>query len=127
MEYGVQANEQAFRDIMMGMSMMASVDAVTITDPEAYKIWMSTAVDLMAKGTGGVTDIESKIGSQQNLIDQTRKAQEVRRDLYESQISDMESADPFEAATRLLQLETQLEATYQVSARMARLSFLNYF
>ncbi|MFN2307540.1 MAG: flagellin, partial [Paracoccaceae bacterium] len=34
--------------------------------------------------------------------------------------------DPYEAATRLNQLQTQLEATYAVTARLSKLSFLNF-
>ena len=38
----------------------------------------------------------------------------------------MEGVDPYEAATRLSALETQLQASYAVTARLSRMSFLNF-
>jgi flagellar hook-associated protein 3 FlgL len=43
-----------------------------------------------------------------------------------TQISNYESVDPYEAITRMNSLETQLQASYQVSSRLSSLSILNY-
>ena len=51
---------------------------------------------------------------------------EARIDIYQSRVLDLEGVDSYEAATRISLLETQLQATYAVTARLSQLSFLNY-
>jgi flagellar hook-associated protein 3 FlgL len=125
-EHGVQANDQAFRDIMKGLSMLASVDPTKMPDKASYETWVGGAIDAVAKGVAGVLDIESRLGTQQRVIDQTIAAQDARVELYRSKVLNLEGVDPYEASVRVIQLQTQLEATYEISARMARLSFLNF-
>ncbi|KAF0674642.1 flagellin N-terminal helical domain-containing protein [Profundibacterium mesophilum] len=126
LEYGVQANDQGFRDLIRGLSMLAGTDAQSIADDGAYEAWTSSAVDAMASGLADVLQSEVKLGSQQKTLDFTIRAQTDRSDLYNSQILSLEGVDTYEAATRVAQLQTQLEATYSITARLSRLSFANY-
>lgn len=126
LEYGVQANDQGFRDLIRGLSMLAGTDASAITDDGAYDAWTSAAVDAMAGGIAEILQSEVKLGSQQKLLDYTIQSQKDRSDLYNSHVLALEGVDTYEAATRVSQLQTQLEATYSITARLSRLSFLNY-
>jgi flagellar hook-associated protein 3 FlgL len=47
-------------------------------------------------------------------------------DIINSQIDNLEQVDPFEAATRVTTLMTQLETAYSLTARVQRLTILNY-
>ena len=38
----------------------------------------------------------------------------------------LEGVDQYDAATRLTQLQNQLDSSFAVTARLSRLSFLNY-
>jgi flagellar hook-associated protein 3 FlgL len=126
LDYGVQANDTPFRALLKGMGMLASVDVSQIQDPSAYRVWVETAVSAIAEGMRGITDMNSRVGEYQNLVDRALELQRGRIDIYESRVLDLEGVDPYEAVTRMTQLQSTLEATYQVSARMSRLSFLNY-
>jgi len=126
LEYGVQANDQPFRDVLKGMAMLASVDAVLIQDRQAYRTWVETAMTSIADGMSGMSDIGTRVGGFENLVADAKELQLSRIDIYESRILDLEGVDPYEAVTRMTQLETTLQATYQVSARLSQLSFLNY-
>ncbi len=124
--HGIQANDTAFTDLLRGLSMFAATDTATIADPEAYRIWVGEAVNAVSRGIAGMIDTESRLGGQQVTVDQTLKNQRERHVLYSSQVLTLEGVDPYEAATRLTNLQTQLEATYTVTARLSRLSFLNF-
>lgn len=126
LEYGVQANDEPFRDVLKGMAMLASVDVIQIQDREAYRTWVETAMTSIADGMSGMSDISTRVGGYENLVGQAKKLQLGRIDIYQSRILDLEGVDPYEAVTRMTQLETTLQATYQVSARLSQLSFLNY-
>ncbi|MBY6093040.1 flagellin [Maritimibacter alkaliphilus] len=124
--YGVQANDRAFTQLMQGLAMIATTDPAAIDDEDAYEAWMTKAVDMISAGVSGVLELETELGGQQNRVATMIETQESRIDLYNSQILDLEGVDEYEAATRLTTLQTQLQASYQVTSLMNSLSFLNY-
>jgi len=126
LEYGIQANDQAFRDVMRGLSMIASTDVSAISDGAAYEVWMSNAVDALGQGVSGLIEVESKLGGQQQQVSAKIAAQQNLGDIFNARVNDLEGVDLFEAASRVIELETQLQATYTVTSRLSQLSFLDY-
>lgn len=126
LSYGVQANDTAFTQLLRGLSMLAGADASTITDPDAYGTWVGAAVDALGAGIEGLIQTEAGLGGQQKVLEETIAQQTDRNDLYNRQILSVEGVDAYEAASRMSQLQTQLEATYAVTARLSKLSFLNF-
>lgn len=126
LNYGVQANDAAFTDLMRGLTMLAAVDVSQISDPDAYAAYVTEAVDAISVGIGGVLAAETQLGAQQKLVEDTSTALEDVNDIYNSRILALEAVDPYEAATRLSQLETQLQSSYAVTARLMNLSLLNF-
>jgi flagellar hook-associated protein 3 FlgL len=124
--YGVQANDPAIRKVMEGLSMLASTDVSQISDPAAYKAWMSSAVSKLSGGVDGVTSAQAELGSQQQLVAQTATRQGDMKTVYNSRILGYESVDPYAAASRLSALQTQLQATYAATSQLSKLSLLNY-
>ena len=126
MAYGVQANDPAIRDLMKGLMMFASVDVTTINDPATYAAWATEAVDAIASGIQGLDEARVQTGSNRKLLEDTVTAQQSRMDIYNARIVTLETADPYETAARLQNLQVQLEATYATTAKLGRMSFLNY-
>ncbi|WP_341212419.1 flagellin [uncultured Limimaricola sp.] len=124
--YGVQANDTGMRETLRGLAMLAAGDISDIADPAARKLWFDEAFNALGVGGEDILAAESRMGAQHSRVNELRESQALRLDLYRSQTAALEGADPYEAATRLNQLETQLEATYAVTAKLSRLSFLNY-
>ena len=124
--HGIQANDRAFTDLLRGLSMLAATDPAGITDPEGYRVWVGAAVEAISAGITGMIETEARLGGQQQVVAQTLQMQRERNVLFNSQVLALEGVDPYEAATRLTNLQTQLEATFAVTARLSRLSFLNF-
>jgi len=125
-EYGVQANDTAFRQVIKGLAMLASFDPAQITDPDAYATWVGTAVDALSAGSAGLLNIETRVGAQAAQIEDANTRMTDRLDIYKNRILDLEGVDSYEAATRISLLESQLDASYAVTARLTQLSFLEY-
>ncbi|RVV96865.1 hypothetical protein EKE94_16090 [Mesobaculum littorinae] len=123
---GFSADAPAARDILKGLVMIAGADPAAIEDPEAYAGWMDAAVGALSRGSTALLAAETRLGSQQATLDETIETQETRSDLLKQQIGTLRNVDPFEAATRLTDLQTRLQASYQVSAMLSRMSFLSY-
>lgn len=126
LEYGIQANDPAFTDILRGLAMIATVNPASITDPDAYRAWMGEAVDAVAGGIDGLAEAEFTLGKQQQTVDRMLEMQNRQLELYSNRVLALEGVDAYEAASRVNLLQTQLEATYAVTARLSRLSILNY-
>lgn len=124
--YGVQANDPEFLAIFKGVAMIASQDPAEIGDMNAYRAWMSESVSSMVEGIKGMTQTEARLGKQQEFLGKTITGLEDKRDVYHNRILDLEFVDPYEAAARLSALETQLQATYSTTAKISKLSFVNY-
>jgi len=77
-------------------------------------------------GDGGLIDARTRVGAAESRIEATVAAQQAERTTLSTARNDIMGVDQYEAATRLSQIETQLEALYLITARAAQLSFVNY-
>ncbi|MAL99457.1 MAG: hypothetical protein CL583_13525 [Alteromonadaceae bacterium] len=125
-DYGVQANDDGIRDLMRGLAMLASADPAEISDPDAYKTWVGAAAGALGSGVNAVLAAETRTGSMQKLVEDANNRLNAKREVLMLHISSLEAVDPYEAATRLTSAKTQLEASYAVTARLSKLSFLNF-
>ncbi|GAA6164723.1 hypothetical protein NBRC116590_24270 [Pelagimonas sp. KU-00592-HH] len=125
LSYGAQANDDGLRDILQGLSMLIAVDASTINDDAAYKDWMGNVIDSLSKGQEGALAISSQIGFNQQVVETAKTRLTDLSLVQQTQISAYETVDPYEAVTRMTNLETQLQASYEVAARLSSLSILN--
>ena len=125
-DYGVQANDDGFRDLMRGLAMLATTDPAEITDTGAYTSWINAASAALNSGVKSVLAAEAHTGTMQSLVENASDRLSAKREVLSLHISDLESVDPYEAATRLTSAQTQLQASYAVTARLSQLSFLNF-
>lgn len=123
--YGARANDEAFREAYKGLAMLAVTD-VSQMDEAAYATWMDRVVDSLTAGQEGLLDVSARIGFNQQIVETTQTQLTDLSLVQRTQISQYESVDPYEAITRMTNLETQLQASYQVSSRLSGLSILNY-
>ncbi|WP_372884237.1 flagellin [Shimia sp.] len=125
LEYGVQANDPGIRDIIKGLSMLISTDVSTIEDETTYQEWMSHVIDALSSGQEGALDASTRIGFNQQVVETSIQRLGDLSVVHLTQIAAYESVDPYEAATRMTNLQTQLQASYEVAARLSSLSILS--
>ena len=123
--YGARANDLPFREAIKGLAMLAVTD-VSQMNPDAYSTWMNRAVDALSFAQEGMLDVSARVGFNQQVVETTQSQLEDLSLVRRTQISDYEGVDPYEAITRMQSLETQLQASYQVSAKLSDLSILNF-
>lgn len=125
-QYGVQANDPGFRDVLKGLSMLAAADPAEISDAQAYKTWIGAATQALGAGTTALLADETRVGVQMAQVETLNQRMKDRAEIFTNRILDLEGVDEYEAATRISQLQTRLQASYAVTARLSQLSFLNY-
>ncbi|MCE8008990.1 flagellin [Aestuariivita sp.] len=126
LEYGVQANDAPFRDILKGLAMLAAVDASEIADPDTYVAWMDQIAETLGNGSQAALNMSAEIGFRQQTVETAQKRLESLSMVQTTQISELESVDPYEAATRFATLDAQLRASYEITSQLTSLSLLNY-
>jgi flagellar hook-associated protein 3 FlgL len=70
--------------------------------------------------------VSADIGFNQQVVDRAQLRLEDKSLVQNTQIATYENVDPYEAATRMTALQTQLQASYSVTARLAELTIMNY-
>ncbi len=80
----------------------------------------------MSSGLEGLNDLETLTGLKRGQLQDTIQAQESRSRFLDGERLNLEGVDQYDAATRLTQLQNQLDSSFAVTARLSRLSFLNY-
>jgi flagellin-like hook-associated protein FlgL len=121
---GAQANESGFAALLAGLSSFA-LTTFGANDREAYIALSDRVADELdnAKQIQGLqTDLSVASRSIGRIDDRLRQKQS----FYQSVIGDVENINQEEVASKILSLQTKLQATYQTTATIARLSLTDY-
>ena len=74
----------------------------------------------------GLNTIRTEIGGYEERIKLTNENLDNRVAILEVSVAEMEEVDVYEASTRVTNLRNLLETSYAVTARISRMSILNY-
>lgn len=124
-EITATANSDFARSLTQAFSMISSLGEGRLSQAA-----FEAAID---KATGLTLAAQSQLGSEQASIGvaQQRIADEIsnlglRKAALDKAINNLEGVDPYEAATAVNTLMTQLQSSYSITARISQLSLLNY-
>jgi flagellar hook-associated protein 3 FlgL len=95
-------------------------------DLDAQKAIYRAAGQSLLDGDARTTQTRGRLGAAEERIDQAIAGQQAERTALSLVREQMLGVDEFEAASRLRQIETQLESLYLVTARASQLSFANF-
>ncbi len=128
--YGARANEAAFTSLIESLAVFISAD-FSAGDAEAESYYSALAGrandNLVAKNDiSGVATVAMEISSAYQTMDYTKSRHETIKVSYETQISEIEGVDHQRTAAELLQLETQVQASYRATSIMLNLSLADY-
>jgi flagellar hook-associated protein 3 FlgL len=126
--YNAQADQPAFRDLLKGLSMLSLLGAPSSQmDDTAKSALLQAAQGVISTAQGELTQTQATLGIAQSQLQQSSDAQKAASQATLQQITGIEQADPYADATQLDQLQTQLQASYEVTAEISQLSFVNFF
>ena len=128
--FGARASEAPFRDSLVALGMFLADDyppGFTSTQ-DRFDAASARAIQLF-NSTGGPNAVLEANGDFGRATSQVREAKTRHQDrklFLGGLLSDIESVNREEVAVSLTTLQTQLEASYQVTARLSQLSLTNY-
>lgn len=123
--FGVNATDDAFRKMFaaIGDALNADVTAMTEAEFDALRAGVAQRLD---SGLQGLTTMQARLGNQQQVLTDRIASQHALENLYAREVTGIEGADVEDTAVRLQSMQSQLRATYEVTARMGKMSLLDY-
>jgi len=129
-QYGAQANEDAIRQQLQAIAVFGTFS----TSPTSqYAGGQVSALSLRVTqsltkqpGQQHIEDIQTDLAMAQNTMKDAGTRQTQAKAQLQSIIDQAESASPDQVASELLSLQNALQASYQVTSKLAQLSLVKF-
>ena len=129
-QYGARADEQALRTQLQNVAVFAAV-TTSATDPNASTqvaaLNQRIANNLAAvPGTQSIQDIEADFAGAQASIKSASDRQTQTKAISQTMLDSIEGINQDEVATKILALQTSLQASYQTTSMLFQTSLVKY-
>lgn len=121
----VSANESAFRQIAEAYTMVTEFTGANLSDSARAAV-VSTASSLMNSGIAALTNLQGNVGIAQSAVSNAGTQISAQVGVLQTNVSNYESVDTYALSSQLSSLQTQLEASYELTSRLQSLSLANY-
>lgn len=124
---GVTGMDPAITQIVSGLAVLAlsgTDETLPLLDGKSDAVLAAT--DTLAAGQAELTNVRAERGIMQSQNQKAQDALNLEETTLTTYFNQMTARDQYEAASELTQLQTSLEASYTLTARLANLSLLNY-
>lgn len=123
----VQATEPALRTTLRGLATAALVDQGLLAgDPAARADLTRRAGEILTGAATGLAELRADLGATEASIDTARTRNGAERSAFEIARTELLAADPYETASALSAVTTQIETLYTLTARLSHLSLTEY-
>ncbi|MGK2739274.1 flagellin [Tepidicaulis sp. LMO-SS28] len=127
--YGARADEAPIRDVFKTQAIYAAME-YSEADPNASESYAALTKRIGSKlafeNEPSVASVVTELGLTHHMLDNTKTRYETSKSLSLGLTEDIEDADPYEVGAKIGQLETIINASYQVTAKMNQMTLLNY-
>ncbi|MGY6644526.1 MAG: flagellin N-terminal helical domain-containing protein [Salinarimonas sp.] len=124
---GAQANEDAFRGLL---SQLAAISATDFSDGSTQRLeaMMSRVRDNLTPqgGEQSISQIGMELGVAASTMSEAAERHKATQVMVQNELGDIEDTNTEETVAKLLTLQTRLQASYQTTSLLSRLSLVNF-
>lgn len=126
-DYSVYAYDAGFQDVLRGLAIISNLQQPT-TDAEQDNFWniVNGAIELIDSGTESIDQQIAVLGNKSSIMSNTKAEHTDFQGTLETFIGEEEDVDMAEATMYFQQIQTQLQASYTVTAEIRQLSLVFY-
>lgn len=129
--YGARANEPGLTDLIKSLSAFVASDfsGGTVTDQKYYNDLaseMRSVIQPNSSSQSGITNIATEVAIAHRTIQLTDSRHTQMKSSFEETIGEIEGVDNELLAVEILQLQTNIEATYRASSLVLQLSLTSF-
>ncbi len=122
-DVSVRADSQEIRDMLRGLVSMIAFSSAPFTDAGSL---VESGATLTLETETTFTDLRARIGAGEARLENARSRYAEEEAALTTLYNQRTTRDPYEAASQLQLLETQLESSYLLTARLSRLTLANF-
>lgn len=124
-EASVSANNVGIRKVAMAAAMISDLLDSNVGQA-ARGALVTRAVSMIGTAISDIGQLESQTGITQQRVTNATDRIKMQMDLFERHIINTEGVNPEQAATRVTDLISMIEKSYALTARIQKLSLMNY-
>ncbi|MEJ2123978.1 MAG: flagellin [Alphaproteobacteria bacterium] len=124
-ETSSNANYLGYRKLAEAYTMVADLGIENLNDL-AFQAIVDTAIDMVGAATQYLAVEQGRLGTSQERVELANNRLLSQINIITGQVNDMEVVDPYDASVRVTTLLTQIETSYALTARIQKLTILNY-
>ncbi len=121
----VSANTTGVRKLAMAASLVADLMQGPF-NANAREALVGQARTWVGEAISDINNAQAQLGLIQNRVDSASERISMQIDIFKINLNDLQGVDPYEASTRVNTLLAQIETSYALTARIQKLSLLNY-
>jgi flagellar hook-associated protein 3 FlgL len=121
------AEDPSIRDVLKGMGLAALVERPPLQGAPDQQLEIALlAGEVLIAGSDNMIEASARLGLAEEQIEDARTEMAAETTATSIALNDRVKADPFDFATDLQQIETQLELLYTLTARTSRLKLTDF-
>lgn len=121
----VSANASALQQLAQAYTMVADLGVQNLSS-SAYQAVVGTAEKLLTGAIGNLTDVQAGVGAAQSSVTNASNQMSLQMNILSTQVSNLESVNTYEVATRVTELQTQIETSYSLTSQLTQLSLVKF-
>jgi flagellar hook-associated protein 3 FlgL len=121
----VSANDPSFRNLAEAYTMISDLGTTNMSQA-TFQVVVDKAISLVSSGIDNLAVLGGSVGAIQQRVSSATSKLTMQRDILDQQIVNMEKVDPAEASVRVNALQTQIETALSLTARLQKISLINY-
>ena len=125
-DINARADDPAIRDTLKAAAMAAMAHDLTGLTRATQTTLLQEAGTRLFGASDGLVAAQSRLGFVEEAVDRASVEMTAQQTSLKMSRNDLIAADPFDTASRLQSIQLQLETHYTVTARMSRLTLLEY-
>ncbi|WP_425063039.1 hypothetical protein [Pyruvatibacter mobilis] len=127
--YATRADEGPTRDVVKTLAVLAALefpDADPLSQRAYDETTQRTGKKFAFNGTTSIADLRTQLALKETSLSNTKDRHERTINATQVLLAETENADTNEVGAKILQLQNQLTASYQVTSLVSRLTLTNY-
>ena len=121
----ISANADGFRKTIMSAVMVAEFSTIGLNS-SAFEALTHQAMQTTTTAITETTSEQTTLGLAQSRTEAATTRISAQQKILNQSVLNLEEVDPYEAATRVNALKTQIETSYSLTVQLQNMSLLNY-
>ncbi|MDV7144150.1 flagellin [Tropicimonas sp. TH_r6] len=126
-EFDITAQNQEIQDTLSGIAMAIFVDSPSVVFSSDQQVLLAErAGEILLRANQDLLVSRADVGALQETIEDAQVEMISERTSMDLALSELMTADPYDRATKLTQIETQIEMLYTLTVRTSNLNLTNF-